>query len=103
MVEFAKGLCLTVTDRDAFKQYIDQNANDPGVYYDSWDNNSVPTEMYINWYESDERDSYYRVLNKHTNGNVTTLYIDEEIVNGLLDAGTLSKDGYDVAFVDSNK
>jgi len=102
MPEFAQGLRLAVTDRDEFEQFIDDEAHDPGVHYDSWGNNSVPSAIYIQRYH--HADEYYNCLNEHVNGVVATHAYGKELIDSMLSAGVIENTNeYDVEFVQENK
>lgn len=102
MPGFAQGLMLTVLDRDEFESFIKENAHDPGVHYDSWGENAIPTALYIVSYQDDDEDPYYQCLDEHVNGVVNNHYYGEDILQKLIDAGIVEKDGYDVDFVETN-
>jgi hypothetical protein len=101
MPEFAQGLQLTVTDRDEFDEYVDENYEDPAIISESWYPNSVPEELYIDTFDFD--DEFYSVIQKHVNGAITTCYLDSDLLLGAIEAGILEKDGYDREFVEENK
>ena len=102
MSELAKGLRLEVTDRDGFDQFIEDNAHDPAVHYESWGDNSVPDALYVVKFNHDDP-SYYQMLNNHVNSVVTTTYINAELIQNAMDDGLLERDGYDVEFVSENR
>lgn len=102
MQQLAKGLHLTVTDRDDYEQFIRNNAHDPGVHYDSWGNNAPPTAIYIVSYYPEDEHPYYKALNEHTNGETTTTYINADLLTTAIQHDILAKDGHNVDFVDSH-
>lgn len=101
MPKYAKGLELDVTDRDEFEEFVKENAHDPGLHYDSWGENAVPKAIYVVSYRDEEDEPYYRCLNKHVNGVVTTHYYDEGFLKQAR-GSVLSEAGYDVEFVEEN-
>lgn len=101
MTQFAKGLVLDIPDRDQYKTFIENNAFDPGVHFDTWGNNATPEELYIIEYHDDD-DPYYRIYNHYTNGAVNKQYIGEEILENAIEQGVLENTGeYDTEFVES--
>lgn len=102
MPGFAQGLTLTVTDRAEFEEFVKENAHDPGVHYDSWGENAIPTALYIVSYRDEDEDPYYQCLDEHVNGVTNTHYYDEALLQEMIDAGIVEKDGYDVDFVNEN-
>lgn len=100
MPEFAKGLKLAVTDRDEFEEFHKENAHDPAVQMESWGANSVPKALYIIEYKFD--DGFYRCVNHHVNDATTNGYWNRELLEDMIDAGILEKDGYDVDFVETH-
>lgn len=103
MPEFAKGLQLTVTDRDELKQYIEQNAQDPAVLMENWGANSIPEAIYIAYYR-DDTPSYYKTYDKHVNETLSWNYWSEPLLNGLLEAGILKNtNSYDTDLIDQQE
>lgn len=74
MPEFAQGLVLEVPNRDQFKKYVQNNAHDPAVQFESWGANSVPEALVVVDYRHDDENPYYKCLDKHVNGRVSTTY-----------------------------
>jgi len=104
MTKFAQGLKLAISDRDAFEQFINDTAFDPGVHYDSWGQNAIPEAIYIVSFQAEEDDeSYYKCIDQHVNGVTTRHYYGEFLLDGGLDEEVLEKDGYDVEFVEENQ
>lgn len=103
MTEFAKGLKLEVANRDQFKQYIFDNAHDPGTQMENWGNNQTPEAIYIDAYTEDEP-SFYRTYDAHVNGVVTWNYWSEPLLEELLEEELLIQtDEYDVELVESQE
>lgn len=102
MPGFAQGLTLTIPDREEFESFVNENAHDPGVHYDSWGENAIPEAVYVVSYRDDEENPYYQCLNEHVNGVITTHYYDEGLLQEMIDASVVEKDGYDVDFVNNN-
>lgn len=102
MVNFAKGLKLKVTDREAFEEFVNEETPDPGVHHDAWGENSIPEAIYISKYndEGDEKESFYECFDEHVNGKVSLHYITEKVLKDAIDEGVLEKDGYDTEFVE---
>jgi hypothetical protein len=47
MVHFARGLILEVENRDEFKDFVQENADDPGVTMENWGDDAVPEALII--------------------------------------------------------
>lgn len=102
MPELARGLRLEITDRDKYREFVEENAHDPAVLIESWGPNSVPDAMYIDKFNHDEQ-PYYRLINEHVNGITTTVYINASLIEKAIESDILSKDSYDVEFVKNNR
>lgn len=102
MQDYAKGLKLEVTDREAFHTFIEEYAFDPGVHFDTWGDDSVPTAIYIGKYYKDDDPPYYRAYDEHVNGVISTHYWGEDILQKALNNGVLENtETYDIDFIES--
>lgn len=103
MSEYAKGLKLAVTDRDALKEFVLDNAHEPGLHTEFWGANSVPSSIYIVKYYRDDGDNpCYRAVDEHVNGVVKTTYWNRELLEDMVEEGILERDGYEVEFVEEH-
>jgi len=101
MPEYAKGLKLDVNDRDKFKQFVKDNAQDPGMQMENWGQNSVPKSIYIARYNEDNP-SYYKTYDEHVNEILSWNYWNEPLLHSAIEANILEKtDEYNVELVEN--
>lgn len=103
MVKFARGLKLVVKNRDSLKEYVKENAHDPGATMENWGEDRVPKAIYINKYKDYDDEPCYKTVDEHVNESTSWNYWSVTLIDGMLDEGILTNTGqYDKEFVEEN-